>query len=158
MGKRAVLNHAPCRTGTKRRTIHNEGPHSARNPPLGNGHPQLAGHQNSSLSTFAGKAFTTVFAGFALTNTTFPNISLFPAFVAGFWRVLIITKPGTTNLPFIFVCSVAMLARVLRTLPATCFFSSQLSAIAAVRAPLVMAVPFIIGAMSPRQGSSGAVA
>eukprot|EP00973_Karenia_brevis_P013358 1814116-Karenia_brevis.AAC.1 len=36
-----------------------------------------------------GNAFTTVFAGFALTTTSLPKNIFFPAFVAGFWRVLI---------------------------------------------------------------------
>merc|ERR1719203_2771775 len=104
--------------------------------------------QNSSLIALAGKAFTTVLAGFAFTKTSLPKIILLPAFVAGFLRVLIITKPGTTNLPFFFASAVAMLARVVRTWPATAFFTSQLSAMAAVRALLVMTVPFIIGAIS----------
>ena len=57
------------------------------------------------------------------------------------------TKPGTTNLPFFFVSAAAMLARVLKALPITPFFTSQLSAIAAVNAVLVITVPFIIGAI-----------
>merc|ERR1712226_214755 len=104
--------------------------------------------QNSSLSAFAGKAFTTVFAGFAFTMTTLPKTSRFPALVAFFWRVLIITTPGITTLPFFFVSVVAMLARVLKAVLITPFFTSQLSASAAVRAPLVMTVDFIIGAIS----------
>merc|ERR1711935_806395 len=58
--------------------------------------------QNSSLIAFAGKALTMVLAGIAFTMTTWPNISRFPALVAFFWRVLIITTPGITNLPFFF--------------------------------------------------------
>merc|ERR1712085_84690 len=106
------------------------------------------GPQNSSLRAFAGKAFTMVFAGFALTRTTLPKISRFPALVAFFWRVLIITTPGMTNLPFFFASVVAMLARVLKAVLITPLFTSQLSASAAVRALLVMTVDFIIGAIS----------
>merc|ERR1711920_767370 len=102
-----------------------------------------AGPQNSSFSTLAGKAFTTVLAGFAFTRTTLPNISRLPAFVAGFLRVLIVTRPGTLNLPFFFVSSTAMLASVLSALLATPRFTSQLSAIAAKRALLVITVLFI---------------
>merc|ERR550514_1142111 len=107
-------------------------------------------NQNSSLRTLAGKALTTVLAGFAFTSTSLPNIIFFPAFVAGFFLVLIITRPGTTNLPFFLVSSVAMLAKVDRAVLATLFFTSQLSAIAATRAVLVMTVLFIIGAIASR--------
>merc|ERR1719172_412963 len=106
------------------------------------------GPQNSSLRAFAGKAFTMVLAGFAFTMTTLPKISRFPALVAFFWRVLIMTTPGMTNLPFFFASCVAMLARVLRAVLMTPLFTSQLSARAAVRALLVMTVDFIIGAIS----------
>merc|ERR1712187_1110832 len=51
-----------------------------------------ASPQNSSFSTLAGKAFTTVLAGLALTRTVLPNISRVPALVAGFLRVLIVTR------------------------------------------------------------------
>merc|ERR1719389_994976 len=106
------------------------------------------GPQNSSLRAFAGKAFTMVLAGFAFTMATLPKISRFPALVAFFLRVLIITRPGMTNLPFFFVSDVAMLARVLKAVLITPFFTSQLSASAAVRALLVITVDFIIGAIS----------
>merc|ERR1719226_76697 len=102
------------------------------------------GPQNSSLRAFAGKALTMVLAGFAFTMTTLPKTSRFPALVAFFWRVLIITRPGMTNLPVFFVSAVAMLARVLKAVPITPFFTSQLSASAAVRALLVITVDFII--------------
>merc|ERR1711948_187145 len=103
--------------------------------------------QNSSLRAFAGKALTMVLAGFAFTMTTLPKISRFPDFVAFFWRVLIITTPGITNLPFFFASVVAMLASVLKAVLITPRFTSQLSASAAVRALLVMTVDFIIGAI-----------
>merc|ERR1712137_825456 len=89
--------------------------------------------QNSSFSAFAAKAFTTVFAGLAFTSTTLPNISRLPALVAAFLRVLIMHSPGTTNLPLFLV---------------SCAAISQLSAIAVARAPLVITVDFIIGAIS----------
>merc|ERR1719198_1662278 len=88
-----------------------------------------------------------VLAGIAFTTTTLPKISRFPALVAFFWRVLIITTPGMMNLPFFFASVVAMLARVLKAVLITPLFTSQLSASAAVRAPLVMTVDFIIGAI-----------
>merc|ERR1719488_276485 len=81
--------------------------------PLRGARRRPGGPQNSSLRAFAGKAFTTVLAGFAFTMTTLPKISRFPALVAFFWRVLIMTTPGMTNLPFFFASCVAMLARVL---------------------------------------------
>merc|ERR1712087_869131 len=128
--RRPMLDHVPSCPSSR------DSPRTQRRP------------QNSSLRAFAAKALTTVLAGFAFTNTTLPNISRFPALVAGFLRVLIITKPGTTNLPFFSVSAAAMLARVLKALPITPFFTSQLSAIAAVNAVLVITVPFIIGAIS----------
>merc|ERR1712046_350719 len=102
--------------------------------PLRGARHRPGGLQNSSLRAFAGKALTTVFAGFAFTMTTLPKISRFPALVAFFWRVLIITTPGMTNLPFFFASVVAMLARVVKAVLITPLFTSQLSASAAVRA------------------------
>merc|ERR1719394_990330 len=116
--------------------------------PLRGARRRPGGPQNSSLRAFAGKAFTMVLAGFAFTMTTLPKISRFPALVAFFWRVLIITTPGMTNLPLFFVSVVAMLARVLKAVLITPFFTSQLSASAAVRALLVITMDFIIGAIS----------
>merc|ERR1719446_1151668 len=116
--------------------------------PLRKARHRTGGTQNSSLRAFAGKALTMVLAGFAFTITTLPKISRFPALVAFFWRVLIITTPGMTNLPFFFASVVAMLARVVKAVLITPLFPSQLSASAAVRALLVMTVDFIIGAIS----------
>merc|ERR1711877_91250 len=115
----------------------------AQAKPLRGARRRPGSHQNSSLRAFAGKAFTMVLAGFAFTMTTLPKISRFPALVAFFWRVLIITTPGMTNLPFFFASCVAMLARVLKAVLITPLFTSQLSASAAVRALLVMTVDFI---------------
>merc|ERR1719476_337089 len=47
-------------------------------------------------------AFTTVFAGFALTTHILPKISLLPAFVAGLTRVLTMATPGMVNFPVFF--------------------------------------------------------
>ncbi|CAK0865724.1 unnamed protein product [Prorocentrum cordatum] len=116
--------------------------------PLHGARHRLGGPQNSSLRAFAGKALTIVLASFAFTMTTLPKISRFPALVAFFWRVLIITTPRMTNLPLFFASVAAMLARVLQAVPITPLFTSQASASAAVRALLVMTVDFIIGAIS----------
>merc|ERR1740138_989231 len=116
--------------------------------PLRGARHRPGGPQNSSLMAFAGKTLTIVLAGFAFTMTTLPKISRFPALVAFFWRVLIMTTPGMTNLPLFFASCVAMLARVLKAVLMTPLFTSQLSASAAVMAPLVMTVDFIIGAIS----------
>merc|ERR1719150_2926772 len=58
-----------------------------------------------------GKALTTVLAGLAFTITSLPNTSLFPAFVAGFNRVLIMHRPGNVNLPTLFTCFVPTSAK-----------------------------------------------
>merc|ERR1712054_88098 len=58
--------------------------------------------QMAFFNAAAGKAFTIFLAGFALTTTTFPKTSLFPAFVAGFMRVLILHSPGTVKMPLLF--------------------------------------------------------
>merc|ERR1719206_1226356 len=50
--------------------------------------------QIALLSAAVGNALTTVLAGFALTTTSWPNIILLAAFVAGFLLVLILAKPG----------------------------------------------------------------
>merc|ERR1719379_2113970 len=93
-----------------------------------------------------GKALTTVFAGFALTMTSFPNAILLPAFVAGFTRVLILNKPGSVNLPIDFTCSVAMPARFSTTCLHTLLFIPISAEIACTKAVFVMAFgPAFIG-------------
>merc|ERR1711948_88364 len=87
-----------------------------------------------------GKAFTIVFAGLAFTTTTLPNISLLPAFVAGFRRVLIMQTPGTIPFPVFFTSLLARDARLSSTLEHWDFFSSVEAAIASQRAPLVRAL------------------
>merc|ERR1719379_1555418 len=97
-----------------------------------------------------GYAFTIFLAGFALTITTLPNTSRFPAFVAGLVRVFSLHKPGSANTPVFFTSCVATSARTLSAFAQTDFFNSQDAAIASAIAPLVMAldvVAFFIGAM-----------
>merc|ERR1712224_381886 len=87
----------------------------------------------------AGKAFTIVRAGLALTSCIFPKISFLQALVAGFWRVLILQRPGKVNIPFFWTSLVAIAARLAIILPATvAFLSSHSSAICFAIAPLVI--------------------
>merc|ERR1719183_1411941 len=87
-----------------------------------------------------GYAFTMVRAGFALTITILPKISFWPAFVAGFVRVLTMHKPGKVNLPLDLTSLEAMSARLEMILPATVCLSSNSSAMLFAMAPLVMAL------------------
>merc|ERR1719181_164893 len=87
--------------------------------------PPLDTNEGSAVQTDFFKAatqcaLTIVFAGFALTMTVFPKISFFPAFVAGFFLVLIMQRPGMVNFPTLFTCVVARLARE-SSIPATTF-------------------------------------
>merc|ERR1719221_700961 len=97
--------------------------------------------QMDFLSADTGKALTTVFAGFAATTTSLPNISRLPAFVAGFFLVLIITKPGTTNLPTVFTCLAPISARASMILEQSDFFTSDAVARASAIPPFERAVP-----------------
>merc|ERR1719443_1102861 len=97
-----------------------------------------------------GYALTIFLAGLALTMTTLPKTSRFPAFVAGLVRVFSLHKPGRANTPVFFTSCVATSARTLSAFAQTDFFNSQDAAIASAIAPLVMAfdvVAFFIGAM-----------
>merc|ERR1719476_188528 len=94
--------------------------------------------QKAFFNADTGKAFTTVLAGLALTMTTLPKISFFPAFVAGFKRVLIMHMPGITNLPALFNCCVAICANRSVALEQSAFFISVPSDNACKRAPLLM--------------------
>merc|ERR1719204_2812409 len=82
-----------------------------------------------------------VLAGLALTITIFPKISLLPALVAGFRRVLIMHKPGIVHFPLFFTSLDATLARVSKTLVTCVFFSSVPSARACASAPLLIGLP-----------------
>merc|ERR1719265_3124859 len=99
------------------------------------------GNQMDFLSADTGNAFTTVFAGLAATTTSLPNINLFPALVAGFFLVLIMTKPGTTNLPTVFTCFAAISARASTILEQSDFFTSDAAARASAMPPLESALP-----------------
>merc|ERR1719387_3455851 len=94
--------------------------------------------QMAALSAATGKAFTTVFAALAFTFTSFPNITLFPAFVAAFLLVLTMHTPGITNFPALFTCFVATSARTSMTFEHSDFFRPDPSASASAMAPLVM--------------------
>ena len=100
------------------------------------------------LSAAAGKAFTTVFAGFAFTITSLPNIIFCPALVAGFTFVLIITKPGSVNFPTFTVSLVPISATQSSSFVASLFFISIAVASALAMAPLLMGVPPFIAFMA----------
>merc|ERR1719442_265503 len=63
-------------------------------------------------------------------------MSRLPALVAGFLRVLIMTKPGMTNFPALFTCFAPRLARASRILEHSDFFSSVSAARASAIPPL----------------------
>merc|ERR1719353_203907 len=94
--------------------------------------------QICALSAATGKAFTTVLAGRALTFTSFPNISLVPALVAGLTRVLILQRPGMVKMPVFLTSVVARAARLSMMPEATLPFSSCCSARVLTRAPFVI--------------------
>merc|ERR1719401_312431 len=100
--------------------------------------------QKHFFSTDTGKAFTTVLAGFAFTITSLPNTSLFPAFVAGFSRVLIMHTPGKVNLPTDFTCFVPTTAKASMIFEHSFGFSSVFPANSWHMADLVMALTLFI--------------
>merc|ERR1719265_3044868 len=73
------------------------------------------GSQICLFNAATGYAFTTVFAGFAFTLVSLPNITLTPAFVAGLVRVLIRQTPGTVKIPLLLTSFVAMATKLLIT-------------------------------------------
>merc|ERR1719201_1107417 len=103
--------------------------------------------QTTFLRAETGKALTTVLAFIAFTTTVFPNISFFPALVAGFRRVLIMHTPGTVNLPFFFTCSAPRPASPLIMLVHSFLLrpvcDDNASAIAPLVNALLPAAPFI---------------
>merc|ERR1719410_2813678 len=101
----------------------------------------MAGVQMLAFRAATGNAFTIFFAGLALTMVILPNISLLPALVAGFMRVLMRHRPGTVKMPAFLTSAVASSASSLMTLAATDFFSSHWVARESAMAPLVMALP-----------------
>merc|ERR1719450_1101984 len=58
--------------------------------------------QTLAFRAATGNAFTTFFAGLALTITVLPNISFLPALVAGLVRILRRQRPGTVKTPVFF--------------------------------------------------------
>merc|ERR1712151_1104350 len=100
------------------------------------------------LIAATGYAFTTVFAGLAATITTLPNISRFPAFVAGFTRVFIIARPGMVTLPVFFTSLVTTSAKLVNTLAQSDFFSSVAVAKASAKPVFVKLLTAFIGAMA----------
>merc|ERR1719263_1347944 len=98
-----------------------------------------ASAQNCFLRAATGKAFTIVFAGFAFTLVSLPNIILTPAFVAGFMRVLMRQTPGRVKTPVAFTSFVAMATMLLITSEQAFCFRPCSVASAFVKAPFVMA-------------------
>merc|ERR1719326_2898470 len=87
-----------------------------------------------------GNALTIFLAGLALTFTILPKISLLPAFVAGFVRILSLAKPGIVKTPAFFTFAVATSANLSRR-PAHCdFLSSAPAAKASAIAPFDIAL------------------
>jgi len=80
------------------------------------------GSQNSLLIAATGNALTTVFAGFAFTTISLPNITFLVAFVAGFFLVFTMQRPGNVNLPSPFSSCVAMPPREPMTFEHSLFF------------------------------------
>merc|ERR1719471_2328344 len=109
--------------------------------------------QIALLSAAVGNALTTVFAGFALTTTISPNIIFLPAFVAGFFFVLTLARPGMVNTPDFFTSAIPISANLSKSFVTTPFFSSAPVARLSARAPLLIAfaAAFIaLGAMAKR--------
>merc|ERR1711865_533188 len=84
-----------------------------------------------------------VLAGFAFTLVSLPNIILTPALVAGFRRVLMRHTPGMVNTPAFFTSLVASATRLLITSEQAFCFKLCSVASALVKAPFVMALPFV---------------
>merc|ERR1719326_660983 len=113
--------------------------------------------QTLFFSAATAKALTTFLAGFAFTTTTLPNISLLPAFVAGFVFTFNMARPGTVNLPVDLTSFVPTAARLASTFLQSAAFKPVAAAIAAVMAPWDMAVTFMaLGAMSQTCGREAA--
>ena len=93
-----------------------------------------------------GYAFTIVFAGFALTITTLPKISLFPALVAGLVRVFNLQMPGIVKTPVFLVSFCATEARVFNKVLHTFCLSSNLVDKALARPDLLMARAALVAA------------
>merc|ERR1712146_299182 len=108
------------------------------------------------LSAATAKAFTTVFAGFALTFLSSPNIILTHAFVAGLVLVLMRQMPGIVKMPVFLTSFVATVTRLFKMLEKSLVFISFSVASNFSKAPFDMAfellafidfMAFFMGAM-----------
>merc|ERR1719235_784445 len=91
------------------------------------------------LSAATGKALTTVFAGFALTLVSLPNITFTHAFVAGLALVLMRQMPGKVKTPFFLTSLVPTETRLFKTFEQAFVFNPCSVAIAFNKAPLLIA-------------------
>merc|ERR1711904_324829 len=91
------------------------------------------------FSAATGKAFTTVFAGFAFTLVSLPKIIFVHAFVAGLVLVLMRHRPGTAKTPVFLTSFAATDTRLFSTLEQAFVFKPCSVAIAFNKAPLVIA-------------------
>merc|ERR1719263_1232951 len=82
-----------------------------------------------------------VFAGLAFTFVSLPNMTLTPAFVAGFVLVFKRQSPGMVNTPVFFTSFVAMATRLLITSEHAFCFKPCSVASALDKAPFVIALP-----------------
>merc|ERR1712118_118292 len=100
-------------------------------PQTESGHRESA-QQSNALHTAqiccfkaaAGKAFTTVFAGFAFTFVSLPKIILVHAFVAGLVLVLMRQRPGMVNTPVFLTSFAATVTRLFKIFEQSLVFIS----------------------------------
>merc|ERR1719384_132481 len=94
--------------------------------------PKMNPTQMLFFSAATAKTLTTFLAGLAFTTTTLPNISLLPAFVAGFVFNFNIAKPGMVNFPVDLTSFVPTAARLASAFLHSAAFNPVAAAIAAV--------------------------
>merc|ERR1719491_1265716 len=93
------------------------------------------------------KALTTLEAGLAFTTTSFPNMSLLPAFVAGLFLIFNMHRPGMVNFPAPFTSLVATAARLASTfLHSAAFNPVPWASASAIPVCDMAAAPFIAAA------------
>merc|ERR1740129_519546 len=107
--------------------------------------PRFAVTQMLCFKDATANALTTVFAGFAFTTTSLPNIILFPALVAGLTLVLILHSPWTVNNPLLFTSLAPTSARTPMSFEQIDFFKSVFAASASARTPFDIGAPAFIG-------------
>merc|ERR1719432_217085 len=83
-----------------------------------------SGAQTLFFRAASGYAFTIFLAGFAFTTHIFPKISLLPALVAGFVRVLILNNPGIVKTPVLETSLAPSSARLAMIFTHCALFSS----------------------------------